>query len=60
MLCKHSAHYKNNIVNIFPPNKPNYEPYDSTLDNNRQIFVCYHDNQCYAEYIIKVTGISPF
>ena len=35
-----------------PPNKPNGEPYDSTCDNNMQIFVCYHDNQCYPEYII--------
>ena len=35
-----------------PPNKPNGEPYDSTCDANAQIFVCYHDNQCYPEYII--------
>jgi hypothetical protein len=35
-----------------PPNKPNGEPYDSTDDSKGEIFVCYHDNQCYPEYII--------
>ena len=36
-----------------PPKKPNGEPYDSTTDQNKQVFVCYHDNQCYPEYIIS-------
>ena len=35
-----------------PPTKPNGEPYDSTCDLKGQIYVCYHDNQCYPEYII--------
>ena len=35
-----------------PPKEPNGEPYDSTSDSSKQIFVCYHDNQCYPEYII--------
>jgi len=35
-----------------PPNKTNGEPYDSTTDSSKTIFVCYHDNQCYPEYII--------
>ena len=35
-----------------PPNKANGEPYDSTTDLRKTIYVCYHDNQCYPEYII--------
>ena len=35
-----------------PPNKANGEPNDSTTDSRKTIFVCYHDNQCYPEYII--------
>lgn len=36
-----------------PPLKLNSEPYDSTCDSNKSIFVCYHDNQCYPEYLIS-------
>ena len=36
-----------------PPNKSNSEQYDSTGDNGGSIFVCYHDNQCYPEYLIS-------
>lgn len=35
-----------------PPLKPNGSSYDSTTDGSNTIFVCYHDNQCYPEYII--------
>lgn len=36
-----------------PPERPdNRGPYDSTTDSSRSIFVCYHDNQCYPEYLI--------
>ena len=35
-----------------PPKKNTGEPFDSTTDGSKQIFVCYHDNQCYPEYII--------
>ena len=35
-----------------PPKKKNGEPYDSTTDAGKTIYVCYHDNQCYPEYII--------
>lgn len=27
--------------------------YDSTCDPTKQIYACYHDNQCYPEYIIS-------
>ena len=30
--------------------------YDSTTDPSRSIFVCYHDNQCFPEYLIYFTG----
>jgi hypothetical protein len=36
-----------------PPKKANGEPYDSTTDSGKSIYVCYHDNQCYPEYIIN-------
>jgi hypothetical protein len=36
-----------------PPKKPSGEPYDSTTDPGKTIYVCYHDNQCYPEYIIN-------
>ncbi len=36
-----------------PPKKANGEPYDSTTDSRKTIYVCYHDNQCYPEYIIN-------
>ena len=35
-----------------PPKKTNGEPYDSTTDSAKTIYVCYHDNQCFPEYII--------
>ena len=35
-----------------PPNKPNGEPFDSTKDGSGTIFVCYHDNQCYPDYLV--------
>lgn len=35
-----------------PPNQNNQIPFDSTCDRGRTIFVCYHDNQCYPEYLI--------
>ena len=35
-----------------PPNQRNGEPYDTTTSDNKTIYVCYHDNQCYPEYII--------
>ena len=35
-----------------PPKNPKGVPYDSTTDQGKQIYVCYHDNQCYPEYII--------
>ena len=35
-----------------PPNMPNGEQYDSTGDSGGTVFVCYHDNQCYPEYLI--------
>ena len=34
------------------PNKTDGEPYDSTTVSKKTIIVCYHDNQCYPEYII--------
>ena len=34
-----------------PPNNKNNKQYDSTGDG-QSIFVCYHDSQCYPEYII--------
>ena len=34
-----------------PPNMSNGQQYDSTGDG-KTIFVCYHDNQCYPEYLI--------
>jgi hypothetical protein len=36
-----------------PPKKANGEPFDSTTDPGKTIYVCYHDNQCYPEYIIN-------
>lgn len=36
-----------------PPERPdNKGPYDSTTDPSKQLFVCYHDNQCYPDYLI--------
>ena len=35
-----------------PPNKPNGEPFDSTTDGSNTVFVCYHDCQCYPDYLI--------
>ena len=34
-----------------PPSMNNGQQYDSTGDGS-SIFVCYHDNQCYPEYLI--------
>ena len=36
-----------------PPAMHSGELFDSTGDRNNTIFVCYHDNQCYPEYIIS-------
>lgn len=41
-----------------PPLKSNGDPYDSTCDPDRSIFVCYHDSQCYPEYLISYTSLS--
>ena len=38
-----------------PPKKGNGDQYDSTCDQHKSIFVCYHDNQCYPEYLITYT-----
>jgi hypothetical protein len=39
-----------------PPTNPNtLEPYDSTTDSAQSLYVCYHDNQCYPEYLISYT-----
>ncbi len=38
-----------------PPKKANGDHYDSTCDQSKSIFVCYHDNQCYPEYLITYT-----
>ena len=35
-----------------PSKKANGDLYDSTCDQQKSIFVCYHDNQCYLEYLI--------
>jgi hypothetical protein len=35
-----------------PPCNKSGKQYDSTGDGH-SIFVCYHDNQCYPEYLIK-------
>ncbi|CAF0802138.1 unnamed protein product [Brachionus calyciflorus] len=36
-----------------PPERSGLKiPYDSTTDQSQSIFVCYHDNQCYPEYLI--------
>ena len=36
-----------------PPIMSTGQLYDSTGDEKGQIFVCYHDNQCYPVYIIS-------
>jgi poly [ADP-ribose] polymerase 10/14/15 len=37
-----------------PLKNPNTgEPYDSTTDGANSLYVCYHDNQCYPEYLIS-------
>jgi hypothetical protein len=36
-----------------PPPKPNGILYDSTDNGSGSVFVCYHDNQCYPDYIIS-------
>lgn len=38
------------------PKKVNGEPVDSTCDPNKTIFVAYHDNQCYPDYLISYTS----
>lgn len=45
-----------NEETIVPPLKNNDEPYDSTCDPTKSIFVCYHDSQCYPEYLISYTS----
>lgn len=42
-----------NEETIVPPFKNNGERYDSTCDATKTIFVCYHDSQCYPEYLIN-------
>ena len=36
-----------------PPRKINGDQFDSTTDPRLEIFVCYHDSQCYPEYLIS-------
>ena len=36
-----------------PPQTTNGGQYDSTTDPQNQIFVCYHDSQCYPQYLIS-------
>ena len=35
-----------------PPKKLNGDQFDSTTDPRFEIYVCYHDSQCYPEYLI--------
>ena len=35
-----------------PPARTKEELYDSTTDSGKSIYVCYHDSQCYPEYLI--------
>ena len=36
-----------------PPQKDANNEYDSTCDNGKTIFVCFHDCQMYPEYLIS-------
>ena len=35
-----------------PPKKLNGDRYDSTTDSTNIVYACFHDNQCYPEYIL--------
>ena len=41
----------NSLMKV-PPRKPNGDQFDSTTDPSFQQFVCYHDSQCYPEFLI--------
>jgi len=43
----------NSSMKVPSPNPNTGEPYDSTTDNAKSLYVCYHDNQCYPEYLIS-------
>lgn len=44
----------NSSMKVAPMNS-NDEQYDSTGDSTGTVFVCYHDNQAYPEYLITYT-----
>ena len=41
----------NSLMKV-PPQKSNGIQYDSTTDPKNEIYVCYHDSQCYPDYLI--------
>ena len=43
----------NSAMKVPPNNISNGQQYDSTGDQGGSVFVCYHDNQCYPEYLIS-------
>lgn len=36
-----------------PENLTTKRPYDSTCNGNESIFVCYHDGQCFPQYVLS-------